>query len=439
MLFRSQHIVAGIGHLQNMGIPVNETDDMLRKAIDYMDARIAEDFEDLKKEAAKWKVDYTKEPNLGYFAIHYLYARSFFYLSHPIPQHSKEALDFYLSQAARYWTSQNNNYMTGMLALSLHRFGNPTAAQLIMESLSQTALHSDEMGMYWKNELAAWWWYQAPIETQALLIEAYHEINKDQASVDELKIWLLKQKQTQDWKTTKATTEAIYALLLTGGGLLADGALCQITVGNQTLDPSQFEEGNRPQAGTGYFKTSWSGDEVKPEMGKITVSNPNPTVAWGAAYWQYFEQLDKITPAETAVSIKKQVFVKTHTPNGPVLKEISSASPIKVGDKLTVRIEIRADRDMEYVHLKDMRAAAFEPLNVLSGYKWQDGLSYYESTRDAATNFFISYLPKGTYVFEYDLFATQQGEFSNGITSLQCMYAPEFATHSEGIRIKVVE
>ena len=437
--YMTQHIVAGIGHLQNMGIPVKETDDMLRKAINYLDARIAEDFEDLKKEAAKRKVDYTKEPNLGYFAIHYLYARSFFYLSHPIPQHSKEALDFYLSQAARYWTSQNNNYMVGMLALSLHRFGNPTVAQLIMESLSQTALHSDEMGMYWKNELAAWWWYQAPIETQALLIEAYHEINNDQKTVDELKIWLLKQKQTQDWKTTKATTEAIYALLLTGGGLLSSDQLCQITVGDQTLDPSQFEEGNRPQAGTGYFKTSWNGEEVKPEMGKITVSNPNPTVAWGAAYWQYFEQLDKITPAETAVSIKKQLFVNTNTPNGPVLKEITSASPVKLGDKLTVRIEIRADRDMEYVHLKDMRAAAFEPLNVLSGYRWQDGLSYYESTRDAATNFFISYLRKGTYVFEYDLFATQQGEFSNGITSLQCMYAPEFTTHSEGIRVKVVE
>ena len=120
-----------------------------------------------------------------------------------------------------------------------------------------------------------------------------------------------------------------------------------------------------------------------------------------------------------------------------MLNAITNETPIKTGDKITVRIEIRCDRDMEYVHLKDMRASTFEPVNILSGYRRQGGIGYYESTRDAATNFFISYLPKGYYVFEYDLIATQQGEFSNGITSLQCMYAPEFTAHSEGIRIRV--
>ena len=432
----SQHIVAGAGHLQKTGTSENGVEGMVLKALNYMDARLIEDFEDVKKEAAKRKADYTKEDHLGYLAIHYLYARSY-YMSHPIPDSAKEAFNFYLSQATQYWT-KNNNYLKGMLALTLHRCGNQKMAQLIMKSLSETALRSEEMGMYWRNNVAGWWWYQAPIETQALLIEAFNEVCGDMNAVEELKVWLLKQKQTQDWKTTKATAEAIYALLLTGTNLLASDELCKITVGTHTIDPYQLEEGNRPQAGTGYFKTSWKGEEVTPQMGKIKVVNPNPTIAWGAAYWQYFEQLDKITPAETNVSIKKQLFVKSNTQNGPLLKEITTQTPIKVGDKVTVRIEIRADRDMEYVHLKDMRASAFEPINVLSGYRWQGGLGYYESTRDAATNFFISYLPKGTYVFEYDLFATQQGEFSNGITSLQCMYAPEFTTHSEGIRVVVL-
>jgi uncharacterized protein YfaS (alpha-2-macroglobulin family) len=219
--------------------------------------------------------------------------------------------------------------------------------------------------------------------------------------------------------------------------MLSNDQLCEITVGGKKLDPYAQDAAHRPEAGTGYFKTSWKGEEVKSDMAKITVTNPNPTVAWGAAYWQYFEQLDKITSAETGVKINKQLFVKTNSPVGPILKEITPSALIKIGDKITVRIEIRADRDMEYVHLKDMRAAAFEPVNVLSGYKWQGGLGYYESIRDASINFFISYLPKGTYVFEYDLFATQQGEFSNGITSLQCMYAPEFTSHSEGIRVIV--
>ncbi|MDR2585709.1 MAG: hypothetical protein LBC84_05750 [Prevotellaceae bacterium] len=434
----TQHIVAGLGHLQKMGISTQNIDNMLKRAIGYLDARITEEFNQVKEDATRRKADYTKENHLTYLAIHYLYARSFFTQATPIPQHAKEAFNYYVSQASLYWTAQNN-YLKGMTALALHRFGNQKAAQLIMKSLSETALRSNEMGMYWKSNPIGWWWYQAPVETHALMIEAYHEVLNDQKSVDELKVWLLKQKQTQDWKTTKATSEAIYALLLTGSDLLASETLCQVSVGDQTIDPNTFEEGNRPQAGTGYFKTSWRGEEVKPDMGQITVSNPNPVVAWGAAYWQYFEQLDKIESAETGVSIKKQLFVKSNTSNGPVLKEITSDLPIIVGDKVTVRLEICADRDMEYVHLKDQRASAFEPVNVLSGYRWQDGLGYYESTRDAATNFFISYLPKGTYVFEYDLFATQQGEFSNGVTTLQCMYAPEFSTHSEGIRVRVTQ
>ncbi|MDR0310691.1 MAG: hypothetical protein LBJ21_03790, partial [Acidobacteriota bacterium] len=434
--YMTQHIAAGIGHLRKMSIPAKGTDNMLRRAIAYMDARTAEDFEELKKEAAKRDADYMEEDHLGRMAAHYLYARSFFARDYPVPQNAKEAFDFYKSQAAAYWV-KHNNYIKGMLALALHRYGDQKSARQIMLSLSETALYSEEMGMYWKSNVSGWWWYEAPIETQALLIEAYNEILDDKKSVEELKVWLLKQKQTQDWKTTKATSEAIYALLLTGSNLLAGDALAQITIGGKTIDPYKLEEGERPQAGTGYFKTSWRGDEIKPDMGRITVVNTNPVVAWGAAYWQYFEQLDKITPAETGVSIKKRLFVKSNSPSGPVLREITPGAPIKIGDRVTVRLEIRAGRDMEYVHLKDMRASAFEPVNVLSGYRRQDGLGYYESTRDAATNFFISYLPRGTYVFEYDLFATQQGEFSNGITTLQCMYAPEFTTHSEGIRISV--
>ncbi len=172
-------------------------------------------------------------------------------------------------------------------------------------------------------------------------------------------------------------------------------------------------------------------------MGKVTVKNPNPNVAWGALYWQYFEQPDKITPEQTPLSISKKLFREVNTPTGPVIEPVDEKTMVKVGDKIVVRVELRTDRDMEYIHLKDMRASAFEPVNVLSGYRYQGGLGYYESTRDASSSFFISYLPKGTYVFEYRLVATQKGDFSNGITTVQCMYAPEFAAHSEGIRVKV--
>ena len=133
----------------------------------------------------------------------------------------------------------------------------------------------------------------------------------------------------------------------------------------------------------------------------------------------------------------KQLYKEVNSPTGPVLTVLAEGAKLKPGDRLKVRIEIRVDRAMEYVHLKDMRAAGFEPTNVLSQYKWQGGLGYYESTKDLATHFFIDYLPKGTFVFEYPLVVSHRGDMSNGITTIQCMYAPEFTSHSMGIRVKV--
>ncbi len=430
----TQYIVTGFAHLQHLGVDVYKNDyqlrEMMRKAIYYLDDRMREDYNNIKKWYPK---DIDKE-HIGYSEIQYLYARSYFAKEYEISSKNKEAFNYFKGQAQKYWTS-SNKYLQGMIALALNRFNDTKTPQDIIKSLKENALYNEEMGMYWREMYAGYYWYQAPIESMSLLIEAFDEVANDKESVEKMKIWLLKQKQTQDWKTTKATTEAIYALLLRGTDLLASDKLVDVTVGNSRVNPYYSDKG--VEAGTGYFTTTWNGREIKPEMGNITVTKTDDGVAWGAMYWQYFEQLDKITPAETPLKLEKKLFVERITASGPVIEPITNETHLKVGDKIKVRIELRVDRDMEYVHLKDMRASAFEPVNVLSSYKYQGGLGYYESTRDASTNFFISYLNKGTYVFEYTLVASQKGDFSNGITSIQCMYAPEFSSHSEGIRVKV--
>jgi uncharacterized protein YfaS (alpha-2-macroglobulin family) len=158
---------------------------------------------------------------------------------------------------------------------------------------------------------------------------------------------------------------------------------------------------------------------------------------WGAAYWQYFEDMDKITSAASSLHLEKNLLKEVMTPTGPQLQPLEAGTDLRTGDKLVVRLTLRTDRALEYVHLKDMRAACFEPITQVSGYQWQEGLSYYQAPRDASMNFFISYLPRGTWVIDYPLRAAQVGEFSNGISSLQCMYAPEFSSHSTGQRVTV--
>ncbi len=461
----TQYIVEGLGHLQKLGVQDVQknpaTWQMVQNAISYCDARISEQYERLEEAVnagkAKWEDDH-----LDYMATHYLYARSFFledksaqagrgaaifdkgknYI--PLKGKAEQAHAYYSSQAEKYWLNKGM-YTEGMLALVLNRTGKAASAQKITRSLQERSLNSEELGMYWKYPVG-WWWYQAPIETHALMIEVFSDVANDAKAVNDLKVWLLKNKQTNHWKTTKATSAAVYALLSSGDNWLLDSEPLGITIGNPLSEKAAERKEaiakaqHSAEAGTGFFKLRFDGKEVSQDMASISVSNPNNVVAWGALYWQYFEQLDKInTFEETPLTIKKQLFRVVNTATGEALRPIAEAEKLKVGEKLKVRIELRVDRNMEYVHMKDMRAAGFEPINVLSQYKWQGGLGYYESTTDASTNFFFSWLPKGTYVFEYPLRVTYNGDFSNGITTIQSMYAPEFTSHSEGIRVKVEE
>ena len=307
-------------------------------------------------------------------------------------------------------------------------------AKEIVAYLKSMAQHSEEMGMFWKKQGSGWFWYEQPVERQAMLIEAFNMITPEDAeSLAQMQLWLLKQKQTQHWSTTKSTTEAIYALLL-NKTLVADDKTVAVTVGSTRLP----DESTQTEAGTGYFKKAWTGDEITADKAQVRIEKGTDGPAWGGLYWQYFENLDKITRSDDKnLIIEKSIFKVENTSKGEVLKVITANQPLQKGDKVRVRVVITADRDMEFVHLKDMRAAAFEPVNVFSQYKYQDGLWYYEATKDAATHFFIDWMPKGKYVFEYTLFATQSGNFSNGITEIECMYAPEFRSHSQGVRVNV--
>ena len=428
----TQYILTGIAKLQHLNVATasnDRIDQIVNKGLKYLDGAIVKEYKEIKKE-------HLKEEHIGQAQVQYLFMRSAF------PSIRKDAatmaaFDYYFNQSKEYWTKQHN-YIQGMIALTLFRTKEVTEAKTILKSLSERAIHNKQTGMYWKNN-PGYWWYEAPVETQALLIQAYKEILNDQASVDEMNIWLLKQKQTQNWRTTTATADAVYALLSGNASWLNNEPKVTIKLGQKTIESASAAQ----ESGTGYFKESIPGASVSADMGNISVTVKNSegaqnAISWGAAYWQYFENMNKISSSvneNMPLQIEKQLYVSRNSDRGPVLTPITENSPLKVGDRVTVRVIIKADRSMDYVHLKDMRAAGFEPVNVLSGYRYSNGLGYYESTRDLASHFFIDHLNKGTYVFEYQVIASQKGTFSNGITTAQCMYAPEFSSHSEGIQV----
>lgn len=428
----SHYIAIGMGRLDHLGCIALRKDadlwSMMQRCVQYSDNRLREEYDRLKK------TGHAGEGSCSEEAIQYLYMRSF-YRDIPQEKNNKIALDYFIMQAKKHWL-QNQRSLQGMLALALHRGGDTAVSAAIVRSMRENALTSEDLGMYWKDmyEGGNWWWYQAPVESQALMVELFDEVAHDTAAVEACKTWLLKSKQTQNWPTTRATADACYALLLRGTDWLTQPSTVLVTLGETTMHVTDAK-GSEP--GTGYFKQSWRGNQIKPAMGNITVTKKERGVAWGALYWQYFEQLDKINQHATPLNLQKALFLQVESAAKITLIPVTAATVLKPGDNITVRIELRLDRAMEYLHLKDMRASGFEPRNVLSGYRYQDGLAYYESTRDAATNFFFNYLNKGTYVFEYPLVVTHAGDFSNGIATIQSMYAPEFTSHAAGARVVV--
>ncbi|MBP8961731.1 MAG: hypothetical protein KBG39_02180 [Opitutaceae bacterium] len=418
----SLYIVTGFGRLRHLGVEIDVAPAV--KALGALDAWMERRYREIQR---------LPNPELyvpDHEEVIYLYGRSFFLKDQPLASGHRAAVEFYLGQLRKLWLKTDCRMCQAQGALALQRFGDTATPRAILASLKERSVSHEELGMFWRDTELSWWWYRAPIETQATMVEAFAEVGQDTQAVDDCQVWLLKQKQTQDWKTTKATADAIYALLLGGRNLLGSDALVEVALAGSAINPEHVE------AGTGFYEQKFAAPEIKPAMGEITVKKVDDGVSWGSVHWQYLEDMAKVTPhAGTPLKLVKTLWTKQTTAKGQELVPVRG--PVAVGDELVVRIELRTDRDMEYVHLKDQRGSGTEPVNVLSQYKYQDGLAYYESTRDTASHFFIDYLPKGTYVFEYSTRVQLKGTYQTGIAEIQCMYAPEFNSHSESFVLEV--
>jgi hypothetical protein len=422
----TQWILYGLGNMTQQNIISPEDNkDMRENAIRFIDQEMKKHFDNFKKNNPNWE----KSQTISTYPIEYLYVRSF-YPDIPLVE-TKEAADFYTNILQKHWAKNGNLYTRSLAAVILQRKGDTQMAQAIMKSLREHASNKRDFGMFWANNNNSAFMTQSAVSVHTFIMEAFHEVGTSEKEMDAMKLWLLKQKQTQMWESVPATVNSINILLKTGTDWLSSEGKVTVQLGNTKINTEQRE------AGTGFFREVFDANSITPEMSKITVAKTDAGSAWGAVYWQYFEDLDKITAAKTELNVEKTLFVEQVTSTGRILVPITENAPIKVGDKVTVRLTVRTDRDMEFVALKDMRASCFEPVDQLSGVQWKQGLMYYQSPRDASMNFFFSAMPKGTYVFEYNLFATATGDYSNGITTIQSMYAPEFISHTSGGRVIV--
>jgi uncharacterized protein YfaS (alpha-2-macroglobulin family) len=404
-----------------------EIKEMQIKALRFIDLELLADYTRLKKDNKNWQ----NIKSISVNQLEYLFVRSSYH-DIPINQETREAERFYTSVVSKNWRNLNL-YERSLLSIVLKRNGEKALATQITQSIRERAVVKDKQGMYWPNNKNRTFLTMSAVCNHVFLMKALLENGASEKEIDLMKQWLIKQKQTQVWESTNATIDAINILLGTGSDWFAeDDSVTTIKVGKESVSTKSKE------VGTGYIKAAWDKSDIKKEMGKVTIDRPNNKPSYGALYWQYYEDLDKITSHKAEeLNVNKELYKEVVTANGKDLVSITENSPLKVGDKVIVRLTVRVTNDMEFVQLKDMRAPCFEPVNTISGTSWSGEAVYYHETKDASTNFFFDQLQKGTYVFEYPVYVNRTGEYSNGVTTIQCLYAPEFVSHTQGIKVTV--
>lgn len=385
---------------------------MIQKGFEYLGKQAAEEYKSMKEAEKKGAVGLRpSEQVLRYLYICVLDGKA------PVDKKVNQYFIDKLSGEGKELTI----YGKALGAIILQQSGKVAEARLFMQSLMEYSVVTDEMGRYFDTPKARYSWFSYKIPTEVAAMEAIQRITKDTKAIDEMKRWLLKQKQTQTWETLIATADAVYALMATGASdLLANTGGVEITLGKEMIRTPVDDA-------IGYIKKTVIGDVMN--IKKVRVDKEGTGMGWGAVYAQYLESMDQIGEQGNGLSVSRQLYKGDEA--------LNESAPLKVGDKITVRLTVKADRDMDFVQIKDDRAACMEPLQAVSGFRWSNGLGYYQATKDASTQFFIDQMRKGTYVIEYQVYVNRTGEYQTGIATVQSAYAPEFGGHTGGYRVMV--
>lgn len=425
--YLTRFVVSSLSHLSLLGAKENNSviKPILEKAVHYLDADLLKTYEDLKKNNPNW----SQTATLSLFDLQTLVLRSVF-SDIEMSVKEKEAYQFYQTLAEQHWVEKSLQEKALTLIL-MKRLQNQSVATKILTSIKEFGAESPELGYYFPSLVPDHRWGRSAIAVHTQIMEAFELMGTESATLKKMQIWLLKQKQTEQWNSLPETVDAVYALLKRDRELLAATGKVSVKVGDNVVlktndDSPTFE-----------YKAEIPVTDFNKSNREIVFTKTSPGITWGAIYRQYFEDMDKIKAQKGALSVSKTLYREVVTGNQTQLQPVTSEIPLKVGDKVVVRLVVKSDRDLDFVHLKDNRAACLEPVEQLSGCRWKDAVCYYQETKDASTQFFFPQLNKGSYVFEYSLWVSRAGTYTGGTASLQCLYAPEFVAHSVGESMSV--
>lgn len=300
-------------------------------------------------------------------------------------------------------------------------------AEKIIQSLYERSFYKEQLGRFW-NKTPDYVFSSWSIERQASLIELFDRLGDKEKEIDEMKYWLIVNKRTNNWRSTIATSSAIYALTIGNASSFSEGVPVVTKIDNEILVNETAE------VGVNYEKHSIAEKVVINNVKEVEFSNSNENMAWANVHYQYFQDYDAIKrTANEFFDLKKEIY---QVGKNDELIAVQNHK-MKLGDRIRVRLILEIDRPMDFIHLSDDRPSGAEPIDVISGYQWADRISYYKSIKDLGTHFFIDHLERGKYIIEYEMVINNLGAFKSGIAEVQNMYAPEFNDYSKNFLLEV--
>lgn len=407
-------IVEMLARLQHMNVTLDgKVAPMYTRALGYLQKAVKEDYETMKKLEKEGAT--TLVPNSQ--VVHYLYVCA---LDKQAALLADKQVNVYMTDRLENRSAEYSIGEKAMIGLIMQASGRQRQAQELVQSIKEYTVSTPQMGVYFDTPKASYSWNNYRIPAQVAAMEAIQQIAPDADMLAGMKLWLLKQKQVQVWESSIATADAVYAFLNGSGNRLQVNGTMKAVAGNVEV--------RTPDDVLGYTRKTLTGTDTHVE--RVVVSKSGTGIGWGAVYAQYLEEMDKVLPAKgNGVSVAREWWMDG--------KQISRKTVLHAGDKMTVRLTIKADRDMDFIRVKDERAACMEPDTQLSGYRWSNGLGCYQVNRDASTEFFIDRMPKGTYTLEYTVYLDRSGTYQAGAATIQSVYAPEFSGRTGGQTLTV--
>ena len=401
---------------------------MQRTALSFLNKEALEEYKNIRK--AEKNGDKVK--GLSASALKYLYLIAISGEQIPLAE-NQTAYNYFLSKVTETLTTRS---MTdkALAAIVLEKAGHKKEALEFIASLKEFLTKTDEQGMFFAFNENPYSWGGLQIPAHVMVMEALELVSGDSSTVEEMKLWLLKQKQTQAWDSPVTTADAVYALLQGGTNLLESQGDVRIVIANEVLETLSPAKTTVP--GLGYIKKTFTDKKVV-DARKVTVEKRDAGIAWGAVYAQYQEDMSQVKQQGGELNVDKKLYVERLVNNVRQLQPVTAGTELAVGDKVVSRLTIRLDRPMDFIQLKDQRAACFEPMETLSGYRWNNGFGYYVDIKDASTNFFFDGLGKGVFVLEYSYRVSRSGTYETGLATLQSAYAPEYVSHSASMKVTV--